>query len=173
VKYLWSNYAQSQTFKFFSKNKIPSFFKFTSLFFFLHLYRTPTLYFFFLFEEIHFLKSVFYESRWVIKTPAILGSYKKCMSWLELNTYYIDLKPFDITRHAPCKLLLSTSFILSIILFSPSPLKCISRFIHFCLVTLTQISLEFNSFSCPLSLTLYFTFILNSVTSHFILSYFI
>jgi len=35
--------------------------------------------------------------RWGSKTPAVPGSYKRCMPWLELETCCIDLKPFAIT----------------------------------------------------------------------------
>jgi len=45
----------------------------------------------------HLLKSVLCELRWASKTPAIPGFYKRCMSWLELETCCTDLKSFTIT----------------------------------------------------------------------------
>jgi hypothetical protein len=49
------------------------------------------------FEKTHFLKSVFYRSRWKNKTPAVPDSYKRCTLLLELKTCCANLKPFTIT----------------------------------------------------------------------------
>jgi len=53
--------------------------------------------FFFEFEETLFLKSVFYRFREASKTSAVPSSYKRCTSWLELETCCADLKSFIIT----------------------------------------------------------------------------
>jgi hypothetical protein len=44
-----------------------------------------------------FLESVLCGFRWRSKIPAILGSYKRYTSWLELETCCTDFKPFTIT----------------------------------------------------------------------------
>jgi hypothetical protein len=45
----------------------------------------------------HSLESVLCGPRWASKTPAVLGFYKRCTPWLELETCCADLKPFAIT----------------------------------------------------------------------------
>jgi len=50
--------------------------------------------FFFYLRKLQLLESVLYGSRWVNKTLAVPGSYKRCISWLELETYCADLKSF-------------------------------------------------------------------------------
>jgi len=62
-------------------------------FFFNFLFK----YFFFWFEETPTPESVFCGPRWVSKTLAVPGSYKRCTSWLELETCYANFKPFVIT----------------------------------------------------------------------------
>jgi hypothetical protein len=58
----------------------------------------PTLFFFFLVRGNFILpENVFCGSRWGSKILAVPSSYKKCTSWLELETYYTDLKFFTIT----------------------------------------------------------------------------
>jgi len=52
---------------------------------------------FFGFEKTHFLKSLFYRSRWKSKTPVVPDSYKRCTLLLELKTCCANLKPFTIT----------------------------------------------------------------------------
>ena len=44
------------------------------------------------------LKTVLCGSRWVSKTPVVSGFYKKCMSWLELEICYANLKLFVIMQ---------------------------------------------------------------------------
>ena len=45
-------------------------------------------------------KSVLCGFRWVSKTSTVLGFYKKCMLWLELEICYADLKSFIITLYS-------------------------------------------------------------------------
>jgi hypothetical protein len=45
----------------------------------------------------YFLKSVFYRFRWTSKISIVPDFYKRCISWLELETCCADLKPFNIT----------------------------------------------------------------------------
>jgi hypothetical protein len=54
-------------------------------------------------------KNIFCEFRWACKTLNVLNSYKRCTSWLELETCCADLEPFIITLR-----LLETYFVLSI-----------------------------------------------------------
>jgi hypothetical protein len=53
-------------------------------------------FFYFYLRKLHPLKRVFCGSRWRSKIPTISGFYKKYMSWFELETYHINLKPFTI-----------------------------------------------------------------------------
>jgi len=54
--------------------------------------------FFFLdLRKSYLSKNIFYRSRWGSKTLSVPDSYKKCTSWLELETCYANLKPFIIT----------------------------------------------------------------------------
>ena len=41
-------------------------------------------------------KSALCGLRWVSKTPAVPGSYKRCTPWLELETCCANLKPFTL-----------------------------------------------------------------------------
>jgi hypothetical protein len=60
--------------------------------------RSSIYFFFFLnSRKPHLPKSALCEPRWVSKTPAVPGSYKRCTPWLELETCYADLKLFAIT----------------------------------------------------------------------------
>jgi hypothetical protein len=49
-------------------------------------------------SKLHPLESALCGPRWASKTSAIPGSYKRCTSWLELETCCVDLKPFAIMR---------------------------------------------------------------------------
>jgi len=63
-----------------------------------HIFSIRYTNFFFLnSRKLHLPESALCEPRWVSKTPAVAGSYKRCTSWLELETYCVDLKPFAIT----------------------------------------------------------------------------
>jgi hypothetical protein len=53
-------------------------------------------FFFFDLRKPHFLESVLCRFRWASKTLTVPGSYKRCTSWLELETCCADLKPFGI-----------------------------------------------------------------------------
>jgi hypothetical protein len=56
--------------------------------------------FFFLdLRKPHPPESALYKSRWASKTPAVPGSYKRCMPWLEFKTYCVDFKLFAITLY--------------------------------------------------------------------------
>lgn len=65
------------------------------------------LFFFFRFEKILYLKSIFYRYKWVSKTPIVTGFYKNYMTWLELKNCCADLKLFIITSY-PLETLMST-----------------------------------------------------------------
>jgi hypothetical protein len=64
----------------------------------LNNYLDENLYLFFLFffysKKPHYLESEFHGSRWTSKTLTVTVFYKRCMSWLELETYYANLKFF-------------------------------------------------------------------------------
>jgi len=61
--------------------------------------QAPTNFFFFDLRKPYFLKNIFCESMWANKTLAVPSSYKRCTSWLELETCCADLKLFAITPH--------------------------------------------------------------------------
>ena len=54
-------------------------------------------------RKFHFLKNIFYRSRWASKILVVLGSYKRYTSWLKFKMYYTDLRYFITapwrTRH--------------------------------------------------------------------------
>jgi len=55
------------------------------------------LFFFLDSRKPHPPESALCRPRWASKTLAVPDSYKRCTSWLELETCYADLKPFAIT----------------------------------------------------------------------------
>jgi hypothetical protein len=64
-------------------------------------FHAPTNYFFFFLDlrKSYLSKNAFYGFRWTSKTPTVPNSYKRCTSWLELETCCADLKLFAITSH--------------------------------------------------------------------------
>jgi hypothetical protein len=71
------------------------------------------MFFFFLdSRKPHSSESVLCGPRWASKNPAVPDSYKRCTSWLELETCCADLKPFTITLR-----LLRTPFHMLLILY--------------------------------------------------------
>ena len=78
-----------------------------------------TFFFFLDSRKPHFLKSIFYEFRWVSKTSAIPSSSNRYTSWLELETCYTDLKPFVITLRSDSKFTITLSLI--------HPLVCLAH----------------------------------------------
>jgi hypothetical protein len=57
--------------------------------------------FFFYSRKSHSPKNALCRPRWASKTSAIPGFYKRCTSWLELETCYADLKSFAISSPLP------------------------------------------------------------------------
>jgi hypothetical protein len=56
--------------------------------------------FFFYLRKLHLPESALCGPRWASKTPAVSDFYKRCTSWLELETYCANLKSCIITlRH--------------------------------------------------------------------------
>jgi len=91
--------------------------------------RLQALFFFWIRENLISLESVLCGSRWGSKTLDIPGSYKRCMPWLELETYCADLKPFIITLVSGTQALYSSFQCIQTSLSHACPLKFLA--LHF------------------------------------------
>jgi hypothetical protein len=78
------------------------------------------LFFYYYSGKLYFLKNTLCGLRWASKIRVVPDSYKRCTSWLELETYCADLKSFAITLRLLRTFLLSfVSYILINFFFFP------------------------------------------------------